>query len=81
MQAIRERTADQLSLGEGVVYPALHALEAAGALRSRHQMVAGRTRFYYAATARGRRRLRELASEWNRISSVVRLVLKDQTGG
>jgi PadR family transcriptional regulator PadR len=81
VQAIRERTADMIALGEGVLYPALHALEAAGALRSRRRTVAGRTRVYYAATARGRRRLGELTSEWNRMSSVVRLVLKEQANG
>jgi PadR family transcriptional regulator PadR len=81
IQAIRERTAEMISLGEGVVYPALHALEAAGALRARRKPVAGRTRVYYTATAKGRRRLGELASEWNRISSVVRLVLKEQAHG
>jgi PadR family transcriptional regulator PadR len=81
VQAIREKTAEMVSLGEGVVYPALHALEAAGALRSRRGTVAGRTRVYYAATAKGRRRLGDLTSEWNRISSVVRLVLKEQAHG
>jgi len=81
VQAIRERTADMIALGEGVLYPVLHALETAGALRSRRRTVAGRTRVYYAATAKGRRRLGELASEWNRISSVVRLVLKEQAHG
>jgi PadR family transcriptional regulator PadR len=81
VQAIHERTAEMMSLGEGVVYPVLHALEAAKALRSRRRTVAGRTRVYYAATAKGRRRLAELASEWNRISSVVRLVLQEPVRG
>jgi PadR family transcriptional regulator PadR len=81
VQAIRQRTAEAVSLGEGVVYPALHALEASGALRSRRGTVAGRARVYYTATAKGRRRLGELASEWNRISAVVRLMLKEQAHG
>lgn len=81
VQAIHEKTAEMLSLGEGVVYPALHALEASGALRSRRRTVAGRTRVYYTTTPKGRRRLGELASEWNKISSIVRLVLKEQAHG
>jgi PadR family transcriptional regulator, regulatory protein PadR len=64
-----------LDLGEGVLYPTLHALEARGLLRSRSQRVDGRTRIYYAATPRGRRRLARLLENWRRVSAGVELIL------
>ncbi|MGC2655704.1 MAG: PadR family transcriptional regulator [Mycobacterium sp.] len=54
----------------GTLYPTLHRLEADGLLTSRHEVVDGRTRRVYLATAAGRaalaedrRVLRELANE------------------
>src|SRR5262249_13940191 len=39
VQAIRDRTQGAITLGEGVVYPTLHALEKGGALKSRRKTV------------------------------------------
>lgn len=75
VKAIRLTTQDAISLGEGVVYPALHSLEAAGALRSRQKTVSGRPRVYYTLTAKGRRRLAKLTEEWDRISDGVAAAL------
>lgn len=57
-------------LSPGTLYPMLHRLEESGLLRSRREVVAGKTRRNYVATARGkraledcRRALRELADE------------------
>ena len=47
VRAIRTATGDAISLGEGVIYPVLHALERNGALKSRRKAVGGRTRVYY----------------------------------
>lgn len=75
VKAIRLTTGEAISLGEGVVYPALHNLEAAGALRSRQRTVSGRPRVYYTLTAKGRRRLGKLMEEWDRISDGVAAAL------
>ncbi|MGH8149265.1 MAG: PadR family transcriptional regulator [Steroidobacteraceae bacterium] len=64
-----------LDLGEGVLYPALHAMEARGLLRSRSQRVDGRRRIYYAPTPRGRRRLARLLENWRHVSASVELIL------
>jgi PadR family transcriptional regulator PadR len=64
-----------LSLGEGVLYPALHAMEARGLLRSRSQITDGRTRIYYRVTPRGHRRLDCLTFGWRRISEGVERIL------
>jgi len=74
-RTIRETTGDALSLGEGVLYPALHAMESRGLVRTRRRAVAGRTRVYYAITAQGRRRLETLSREWRRIAGGVETVL------
>ena len=74
-RCIRERTDDAISLGEGVLYPSLHVLESRGFLKTRRRIVSGRERVYYALTARGERRLNELATEWRRIAGGVEAVL------
>lgn len=57
-------------ISPGSLYPTLHKMEAEGLLRSRTEVVDGRTRCSYVATAKGRRdlgqtvgQLRELAGE------------------
>lgn len=71
VKAVRVITADAISLGEGVIYPVLHGLERAGALKARRKAVNGRTRVYYTVTAKGRQRFEKLANDWGRVSSGV----------
>jgi len=66
---------DALMLGEGVLYPALHAMESRGLLRSRSRQVDGRRRIYYQATPRGRKRLEHLTARWQRMSAGVERIL------
>src|SRR5580692_5976907 len=68
VEAIRAETGDVVSLGEGVVYTVLHALEREGALKSRRQSVEGRSRIYYAVTATGLKRYGELAQTWTALA-------------
>lgn len=75
VRSIREVTDDAISIGEGVVYPALHSLERSGALKSRRKAVGGRTRVYYSLTAKGRKRLKQLAEDWRRVQGGVATVL------
>jgi PadR family transcriptional regulator PadR len=74
-RAIKIATQEALSLGEGVLYPALHAMEARGLLRSRATQVEGRVRVYYGLTARGRTRLARLTKDWRRLSLGVESLL------
>lgn len=80
VKAIRLVTDEVVSLGEGVVYPALHALERSGMLRSSRKPVGKRTRVYYKLTAKGRKRLDELTRDWRRISAGVDLALGNEAG-
>ena len=71
VRAIRRSTGDVISLGEGVIYPTLHALEREGALASRTIKVEGRPRVYYRITPKGRRRLESVCSDFSRITTAV----------
>ena len=53
--AIRERSGEALTFGEGCVYPILHRLVAQGHLTSRREVVGGRPRHYYKTSAKGRK--------------------------
>jgi PadR family transcriptional regulator PadR len=75
-RAIREVTREAISVGEGVLYPALHTLETRGLLQGRRQTVAGRTRVYYTVTAKGRRRLQQLTEDWRRVAGGVEAALE-----
>jgi PadR family transcriptional regulator len=75
VQAIRAETGDVVSLGEGVVYTVLHALEREGALKSRRKTVEGRSRIYYAVTATGLRRYRDLADNWSTLAGAIQSVM------
>jgi PadR family transcriptional regulator, regulatory protein PadR len=76
VQAIEAATEEAIKLGEGVVYPVLHALEASGCLRSRRKPVNGRTRVYYSVTAAGKKRLATVTGDWARITRAVSHVLE-----
>jgi PadR family transcriptional regulator, regulatory protein PadR len=76
VQAIRTETSEVVSLGEGIVYTVLHALEREGALKSRRKMVDGRSRIYYTVTASGLRRYRDLAETWTTLAGAIQTVLK-----
>ena len=76
VQAIRAQTHDVVAVGEGVVYPVLHGLERDGALKSRRKAVNGRERVYYTLTAKGARRLKDLAGTWSTLTNAIQTVLK-----
>jgi PadR family transcriptional regulator PadR len=78
VQAIRSRTSNVISVGEGVVYPVLHALERDGALKSRRKTVSGRSRIYYSLTRAGSHRLTDLSNTWTNLMTAIQKML---TGG
>lgn len=76
VQTIRTETANVISFGEGVVYPVLHSLEDDGALTSRRKQVEGRSRVYYALTAKGARRYTQLAHSWTSLADAIHATLR-----
>lgn len=75
VQAIRDRSEEEIILAEGVVYPVLHALERDGALAARRQTVNGRSRIYYSLTENGASRLTSLATSWRRLTDAIGTIL------
>lgn len=74
-QRIRERSGALIDPGEGWLYPALHRLEAEGALEaSWRESEIGPRRRYYRITPRGLRMLEAEAGEWDAFARSVRLV-------
>jgi len=70
LEMIEELRHHGYSIGPGTLYPIFHSLEKAGCLRSKQEVVNGKQRKYYVATAKGRRALaavrkqiRELGNE------------------
>ena len=75
VQAIALKTNQAIKVGEGVVYPALHALEGEGMLKSRRKQVNGRTRVYYALTRKGEKHLAGLVRHWQHITEAIGLAI------
>jgi DNA-binding PadR family transcriptional regulator len=63
-------------ISPGSLYPTLHKMEGEGLLRSSQQVVDGRTRRSYVATAKGRR---VLESTKHQLRELAREVLGDET--
>ena len=61
------------AIGPGTLYPILHGLETNGCLRAKHEVVNGKRRKYYVATATGRR---ALAQAREKIRELVHEVLE-----
>jgi len=76
VRSVKQVTAEAISLGEGVIYPALHGLERNGSLKSRRKAVGGRTRVYYSLTRKGKDRLAKLQDDWRRIQSGISTALE-----
>jgi len=74
-RAIKAASGNAFSLGEGVLYPVLHSMEARGLVRTRTARVEGRIRIYYSLTAQGRKRLDRLSADWRRMSVGVDSIL------
>jgi PadR family transcriptional regulator, regulatory protein PadR len=75
IRAVRERSAQELTLPEGTVYPALHRLEEADLLCSYWAEQGGRRRRLYELTAGGAVVLERLRGEWRRFSTGIQSVV------
>ena len=75
VEAIKVETGSVIAVGEGCVYPILHALERKKMLRSRRMEKDGRSRVYYALTPGGRKRLDQTISHWTTLTAAVNAVI------
>ena len=76
VQRIRAASGEQLTFGEGCVYPILHRLEEQRYLTSRREDVGGRSRVVYRVSRQGKARLARAAAQWQRVAAAVDTILK-----
>ena len=75
--AIGQRSADELRVEEGALYPALHRLEVGGLLESEWKLSeTNRRAKFYRLTPDGRAHLEAEASNWNRLVAAVARVME-----
>lgn len=73
---IEEETAEELTIEEGSLYPALHRMERRGWVGSEWgQSENNRRAKYYSLTAEGRRQLKTEAAAWTRFARAVSLLM------
>ncbi len=75
MESLRARSAGELDLPTGTLYPALRRLERAGYLASEWSTVGGRKRRTYRLTSAGTRQLAHDRTEWRDFAAVMEGVL------
>lgn len=76
-QRIRQMSNDELRVGQGSLYPALHKLEQHGWIEARWgESENNRRAKYYSLTRAGRKALARETAEWERLSAAISLAVK-----
>lgn len=71
-ERMKQMSQDILQVGPGSLYPALHKLEQAGWIESEWSVnETGRRVKFYSITKEGRKRLRQEAADWKRLSGAI----------
>jgi len=75
---IQQMSHDVLQINQGSLYPALHRLEQQGWLKAVDGLTAtGREAKFYALTSAGRKQLARELESWDRLSTAIRLVVRE----
>jgi PadR family transcriptional regulator, regulatory protein PadR len=75
-QRISQMSNDVLQVGQGSLYPALHKLEQQGWIASEWSASENNRRAkYYSLTREGRKALKDEASQWDRLSTAISLIV------
>jgi len=75
-QRIQQMSNDQLRVGQGSLYPALHKLEQQGWIEAEWKVSENNRRAkYYALTRAGRNALAKEAEQWERLSAAISLIV------
>jgi PadR family transcriptional regulator PadR len=76
-QRIRQKSAEELRVGQSALYPALHKLEQQGWIDAEWALSENNRRAkYYRLTAAGRKALKTETAQWERLSGAISLVVK-----
>ncbi len=79
-RAIKQSSSDVLSVGEGVLYPALHRLERKKFLAAQWGLTpTGREAKFYRVTKKGKKELTTMAAQWTSRSRAVLRILSTET--
>ncbi len=71
LEMMEELRVHGYKIGPGTLYPILHAMEESGYLASEQEVVAGKVRKYYRATAAGRRAMKKLRAKIRELTREV----------
>lgn len=72
IQTLRERSAEQITWTDGMLYPVLHRMEENGWIKARWaEGETGRKRKYYAITSRGEKALAQHREQWMTVHSTL----------
>ena len=82
IRQVREVSGERIQWTDGMLYPVLHRLEAAGFVRSTWKTAeSGRRRKYYRVTPEGKAELMRLREQWDVVHSALqRLAEPEKTG-
>jgi transcriptional regulator len=76
-QRIRQMSNDELRVGQGSLYPALHKLEQQGWIEAEWgESENNRRAKYYRLTKAGRKALKTETAQWERLSAAISLVVR-----
>jgi transcriptional regulator len=76
-QRIRQMSNDELRVGQGSLYPALHKLEQQGWIDAQWRASENNRRAkYYALTSAGRKALEAETARWERLAAAISLVVR-----
>jgi PadR family transcriptional regulator PadR len=75
-QRIRQMSGDVLQVGQGALYPSLHKLEHNGWIQSEWAISENNRRAkFYTLTKAGRKAMQAEASQWERLSAAISLIV------
>ena len=76
-QRIRQMSNDELRVGQGSLYPALHKLEQQGWIEAEWgESENNRRAKFYSLTRAGRKALEAESAQWERLSAAISLVIR-----
>ncbi len=76
-QRIRQMSNEELRVGQGSLYPALHKLEQNGWIEAKWGESENHRRAkYYSLTRAGRKALHQETAQWERLSAAISLVVR-----
>jgi len=76
-QRIRQMSNDELRVGQGSLYPALHKLEQQGWIEAQWgESENNRRAKFYSLTRAGRKALEKESAQWERLSAAISLVVR-----